>query len=109
MRKIPKVSEKQKKLNAIYENIRIEILAKAKFKCFIKGCGNVATTIEHRMGRKGYADQWARDNNIPLTIDERYLEPCCFVHNIELENNYELSKEYQLSKIHGGEKGLNND
>lgn len=102
--KIPNQSKKSKALNPIYEKIRIEVLSEAKFKCFIDGCTNVANTIEHRMGRKGFADEWARDNNIPLRIDKRYLAACCLHHNGELENNPELSKNYQLSKIHGGKK-----
>lgn len=101
---IPKVSEKRKALNPLYAVVRIEVLSEAKFKCFIDGCTNVANTVEHQMGRKGFADQWARDNNIPLLIDKRYLKACCLHHNGELENNPELSKEYQLSKIHGGKK-----
>ena len=101
---IPKVSEKRKLENLDYEKIRIEVLTEAKFKCFIKGCTNVANTCEHTMGRRGFADDWARDNNIPLLNDKRYLKACCFIHNGELENNPELSKEYQLSKIHGGVK-----
>lgn len=101
---IPKVSEKRKELNKVYEKVRIEVLTEAKFKCFIDGCKNVATTCEHRKGRKGFADEWARENNVPLLIDKRFLAACCFIHNIELENNYELSKEYQLSKIHDGKK-----
>lgn len=101
---IPKVSEKRKLENRDYEKIRIEVLTEAKFKCFIDGCKNVANTCEHRMGRKGFADQWARDNNIPLLVDKRFLAACCNYHNLELENNPELSKQYQLSKIHGGKK-----
>lgn len=101
---INKVSEKRKKLNLIYEKIRIEVLSDAKFKCFIDGCTNVANTIEHRMGRKGFADEWAKENNIPLLIDKRFLAACCLQHNGELETNPELSKQYQLSKIHGGKK-----
>lgn len=76
----------------------------AKFRCFIDGCNNVANTIEHTRGRVGYADEWARENNITLYIDKRFLKACCLQHNGELENNSELSKEYQLSKIHGGKK-----
>lgn len=102
--KIPKVSAKQKELNKKYEVVRIEVLSEAKFKCFIEGCKNVANTCEHRMGRRGYADDWARENNIPLMIDKRYLAACCFEHNLELENNPELSKKYQLSKITGKPK-----
>ena len=101
---IPKFSDKRKVLNPLYAKVRIEVLVEAEFKCFIVGCTNVANTCEHTMGRKGFADQWARDNDIPLLIDKRYLKACCFHHNGELENNPELSKEYQLSKIHGGKK-----
>jgi hypothetical protein len=56
------------------------------------------------MGRKGFADDWARDNNIPLIIDERFFAPCCLEHNLEFERNPELSNKYQLSRIHGGKK-----
>lgn len=104
MKPIPKVSKKRIVLNRAYEKIRIEVLSEAKFKCFIDGCKNVANSVEHRMGRKGYADEWARENDIPLLIDKRYLAACCNYHNLELENNTELSKQYQLSKIHGGKK-----
>ena len=104
VKSIPKVSEKRKVLNKDYEKIRIEILVNAQFKCFIDGCTNVANTIEHLMGRKGFADQWARDNDIPLLNDRRYLRPCCMAHNGELETNPELSKKYQFSKISGKPK-----
>ena len=104
MKPIPKVSEKRKVINKIYETVRIEVLTEAKFKCFIDGCSNVANTIEHSAGRIGFYDDWARDNNIPLIIDKRFLKACCLHHNGELENNPELSKQYQLSKIHGGKK-----
>jgi hypothetical protein len=101
---IPKVSEKRKALIPVYEKVRIEVLTEAKFKCFIDGCNNVANTCEHTMGRVGYADEWARENNITLYVDKRYLKACCLHHNGELENNPELSKKHQLSKIHGGKK-----
>ena len=102
--RIPRQSEKRKALNPIYEKVRIEVLTEAKFVCFIDGCKRTATTAEHTKGRKGFADQWARDNNIPLLVDKRFLKPCCWQHNGDLENNPELSKKYQLSKIHKGKK-----
>lgn len=101
---INKESKKRKKQKPVYDVLRIEVLSEAKFKCFIEGCTNVATTCEHRMGRKGYADDWARENDIPLYIDKRFMAACCSFHNTELENNTELSLKYQLSKIHGREK-----
>lgn len=102
--KIPKQSEKRKKLNKPYETIKIEVLSEAKFRCFIDGCNNVATTMEHLMGRKGYADEWARENDIPLLIDKRYLRACCVTCNGELETNPKLAKKYQYSKISGIKK-----
>lgn len=96
------VSEKRKVLNTVYNKMRKEFLARPENKyCFIDGCSARANTIEHAMKRDGYADQWARDNNIPLLIDERYWKPCCSDHNLELERNPELSKKYQLSKHTG--------
>jgi len=103
-KKINKFSKQRLREMPIYSKLRIEIISEAKFKCFIDGCKNVATTCEHTRGRKGYADDWARDNKISLYIDKRFLKACCYFHNSELENNSELSKEYQLSKIHGGKK-----
>lgn len=102
--KIPKQSKKAKSLNPVYEKIRIEVLTEAKFVCFIDGCKNVANTVEHLMGRKGYADEWSRESDIPLRIDKRYLRACCLQHNGELETNPELSKKYQYSKISGIKK-----
>lgn len=102
--KIPKVSEKRKVVNKVYETVRIEVLTEAKFNCFIDGCNNVANTVEHTAGRLGFYDDWARDNNMPLVIDKRFLKACCLHHNGELENNPELSRKYQLSKITGKQK-----
>lgn len=102
--KINQISSKRKALIPVYQKVRIEVLTEANFKCFIDGCTNVANTIEHQMGRVGYADEWARENNITLYVDKRFLKACCMHHNGELENNPELSKQYQFSKIHGGNK-----
>ena len=101
---IKRVSDKRKELNKIYETVRIEVLTESKFKCFIEGCNNVANTIEHLAGRKGFYDEWAKENNIPLLIDKRFLKACCLTHNGELETNPELSKKYQYSKISGIKK-----
>ena len=73
-------------------------------KCFVEGCKRAANTIEHQKGRKGFADKWARNNDVGLLLDERYWKPCCLQHNQEFENNPELSKKYQLSQLHDGQK-----
>jgi len=102
---IPKVSKKRIVDNAKYSVLRIEFLGKPENRiCFISGCGKVADTIEHTKKRLGYADEWARENNISLYLDVRFWKPCCLKHNLELENNPELSKKYQLSKLHNGKK-----
>lgn len=98
-------SAKRSKENKIYTARRIVFLYKNK-ECVIKSdkCTKAATTIEHSAGRKGYYDDWARDNNISLYLDERFWKPACHNCNLELEKNSELSKKHQLSKIHGGKK-----
>lgn len=102
---IKKVSEKRTIENIEYKKLRFDYLTNPKNQiCFIDGCGKPATTIEHTRGRKGYADDWARENKISLYIDVRFWQPCCLSCNLELENNPEMAKKYQLSKIHGGIK-----
>ena len=103
--RIPAVSKKRQVENLQYSADRILFLAKQENKiCFIENCNKPADTIEHTAGRKGFYDQWAKENKISLLLDQRFWKPCCSFHNLELENNPELSKEYQLSKIHGGKK-----
>ena len=88
---IPKVSKKREIENAKYSVLRIEFLGKPEnMICFIDGCSEKSTTIEHRAGRWG--------SNF---LDTRTWAGCCLKHNLELENNPELSKKYQLSKITG--------
>jgi len=101
---IKNYSDKRVELNKVYEKVRIEVLSEAKFVCFIDGCKNVANTVEHLMKRKGFADDWAKENNIPLLIDKRYLRACCLVHNGQLETDPELSKKYQYSNVSGKKK-----
>jgi len=102
---IKKVSDKRKIENLKYSAMRIEFLGKPQNKiCFIDECNKPANTIEHISGRKGFYDEWARDNNVSLYLDVRFWRPCCLEHNLELENNPELSKKYQLNKISGKPK-----
>jgi len=46
-----------------------------------------ATDIHHKKGRVGYADQWARDNDVPLLIDERHWLPVSRVGHMQIEEN----------------------
>lgn len=102
---IPKFSKKREKENREYTIKRLKFLAQPEnLRCFIDGCNKRADTIEHTMGRKGFADDWARENNVILLLDVRFWKPCCNEHNLELERNPELSQKYQLSKITGKAK-----
>lgn len=102
---IKAVSEIRKRENPIYTQKRKEFLSLPENKyCFIDGCKALATTIEHTRGRKGYFDDWARENKITLFIDVRFWKPCCLFHNLELERNPLLAKKYKLSSIHQGVK-----
>lgn len=106
-KKINPISEKRKAEKPIYDLKRDAFLSLEKNKfCKVHGknCTKIATTVEHRMGRRGFADDWARDNKISLYIDERFWLASCNPCNLELENNPELSYQFQLSKIHGGKK-----
>jgi len=103
--KIASVSKKQGARLKHYSVDRKEFLKQPENEfCFVDGCGKKATTIEHQKGRDGYADKFARDNDIWLLNDIRFWKPCCLQHNLEFENNPLLSKQYQLSKLHDGKK-----
>lgn len=102
---IPRRSKKGQKEDRKYTVKRLQFLAiPGNQRCFIDGCNKRADTVEHTMGREGYADDWARENDISLYLDERFWKPCCLDHNLELERNSELSEKYQLSKISGKQK-----
>lgn len=105
-KQINPIGKKQLVRNLQYSADRKVFLGKPENKiCFIEGCNKPANTVEHTKGRKGYADEWARENKVWLLNDVRFWKPCCAEHNSELENNPELSHKYQLSKLHNGKKG----
>lgn len=104
---IPRTSKKRSKEEKVYTAKRIVFLLKPENKiCKINGsnCTVKATTIEHSMGRIGYADENKREKNISLYLDTDFWVPACLNCNLELENNPELSKKHQFSKIHGDKK-----
>lgn len=103
---IKKVSKKQSVINAKYIVQRIKYLSKKENQiCFIDDCNKKANTVEHTRGRgKHFFDDYAKQNNIPMTLDERFWKPCCLDCNLKLENDPEMSKKYQKSKLHKGDK-----
>lgn len=62
-------------------------------KAFLEGvvclCCNEsdATTVHHKKGREGFADQWALLRGITLLHDRRYWVACCGFCHTEIEAN----------------------
>lgn len=69
---IKKVSGKMAAKLSRYMAIRAEWLPGKM--CAVEG-NHIATEVHHMKGRVGYADQWAKDNDIPLLIDVRFWLP----------------------------------
>ena len=92
---IRKVSTKQAKRNTLYSKQRIEFLAENP-KCAMKvdsRCLGNANTVQHTKGRVGYADQWARDNDIWLINDVRFFLPACWPCHSYAEEHPNEAKE----------------
>ena len=89
---IRQVSEKQQKLNKIYSQLRVEFLSLPENQiCPITKLPT--TDVHHKMHRKGYADDWARENNIPLTIDVRFFMAVSREGHDKIHNNPIWAKE----------------
>ena len=68
---IPNVSKKRQAENLQYQVLRKEFLEKPENRiCPITG--QPTTEIHHKRKRRGYADNWARDNKISLYLDTRF-------------------------------------
>lgn len=67
-----KVSQKQSKLLSIYGRKAKNFLRGKKCAVFPN---QTATQVHHMSGRVGYADEWARENEMPLLLDERFWLP----------------------------------
>jgi len=69
--RIKQVSEKRKLEDIEYKRLRLEFLSKSENKiCPITG--QQATEVHHKRKRRGYADNWARENKISLYLDTRF-------------------------------------
>jgi hypothetical protein len=54
-------------------------------------------TTHHMQGRVGYADEYARENDIPLLLDERFWLPVCLDAHQYIEANPKFAWENQYS------------
>ena len=69
--KIPKVSEKRKIEDLKYQVLRTKFLSKPENQiCPVTK--EQTTQIHHMKKRRGFADDWARENNISLYLDTRF-------------------------------------
>lgn len=50
-------------------------------------------TVQHMSGRVGYADEWARENETPLLLDERFWMPLCLNAHIYVNDNPKWASE----------------
>lgn len=66
-------SKKQGRLLRLYSKARRTFLQKPENKRCRVYPHLPATEVHHMMGRRGYADSWARKHDIPLVVDERYF------------------------------------
>lgn len=55
-----------------------------------------ATEIHHAHGREGYADEYARENDIPLILDERFWRAVSREGHEYIQNNYDWAIENGL-------------
>lgn len=97
---IRKISKKQAVLNAQYLVANKEFLSKAENQiCPVTK--QKATEVHHKKGRVGYADEWARENNIPLSLDVRFFLAVSRKGHRQIEENPEWAKEmgYSLSRL----------
>jgi endogenous inhibitor of DNA gyrase (YacG/DUF329 family) len=94
--KINKQSKKHSKVLSKYSTIRKEFLSKPENK-YCRVNRSVATQVHHMMGKIGYADDWARDNDIPLWLDVRWFLPVSHEGHREIEENPEWAKEKGFS------------
>ncbi len=92
------ISKKRAKQNRIYLDKRIKFLQNKRCSVFqhLK-----STEIHHMMGRVGYADDYARQNNISLLNDERYWLPVSRAGHEKIEINPEWAKlkGFSISRI----------
>lgn len=97
---LPKVSKKRAVENAKYTVKRLEFLGKPENRiCPVTG--QETTDIHHKMGRIGFADQWARINNITLLLDTRFWLAVSRDGHRQIEENPSWAKEmgYSLNRL----------
>lgn len=94
---IKKVSDKRKMEDIIYRSERIKFLSLPENQiCPITG--QKTTQIHHKMKRRGYADEWARENKVSLYLDKRFWLAVSHEGHEMIENNpdWAVEKGYSI-------------
>lgn len=96
-KRIRPVSVSRSRLNNIYTNLRREFLGQPDNRFCPVTCGK-ATEVHHKLGRRGFADDWAREKNIPLLIDVRFWLAVSSTghHKIEADPEWALKMGYSM-------------
>lgn len=94
---IPKKSAKKAAADIEYYKIRAEFLNNLKSKICPVFPAKLVTDIHHKKGRIGFADEWAKENNIPLLIDTRFFLAVSRKGHEQIENNPIWAKENGFS------------
>ncbi len=97
--KIKQVSTKQQSKLKEYSKVRkveIKNICEARLNC----CTGQATDIHHKMGKVGYADDYAREKGITLLVDARFfLSVCRSCHSfIEVNPEFAYKNKFSLKR-----------
>lgn len=96
IQRIKPISKKRQSMLLKYDVARAEFLGKPENKrCPVTK--QRATEIHHKRGRTGYADEWARENNVPLLIDKRFFLAVSRDGHRKIEDNPEWAYENEYS------------
>lgn len=93
---IKQVSEKRKLEDIIYKSERIKFLSLPENqKCPITG--EQTSQVHHMCKRRGYADEWARENKVSLYLDKRFWLAVSARGHEKIENNPQWAYEQGFS------------
>lgn len=98
--KIKNATAKQLKLLSKYRKIRDPFMRDPKNK-FCPVTGQLTTDVHHKKGKIGYADEWARINDIPLLLDVRFFLAVSRKGHEKIETNPEWAKKngYSIDRL----------
>lgn len=87
-------SKKTKARRQVYKPLGKEYLQNNPV-CEIHDCVSRSTNTHHKMGREGFADDLARENDIPLVSDVRFFLACCSsCHPQRIHENPKWAREH---------------